>query len=733
MTTAPTQTRPHSAPSRSAPQPAAGPMGLVSIDPVRLLRRHYPLLIGAAIFGAVLGAAAHFVLLRVYPSYDAVAIFRCDPPVNNPLETGSMYENQDANARFMGTQVAMMTADEILAAALKDPEVERTDWAKQFYVNGRLNAPQAMQQLTKDLSARVRSNTNLITLNMTWRKGPDTAAVVNAVARSYLQDLQRMNRSESSGRRASLNDRMKTLAQDKERVISARERLLQESKITDLQTAGVSENMKLSNIAESLVKIDTGMAGLQSVQEKYKDLLAVNQTPVFPEELVSATREDPIIRQAESEISSLKVAELSLLSGGYGEGHNEVRAIRRRIEATERSLESRRDDILRKMFDARLDQFRTELSGMEMQKKELEAQQLETNLRKEDIVRSLVRIRQYDNNLDSLNKEESDLSVAIKNLDQLAATSVYDRVRVLRWAQTPDRVSFPKLQILVPLGVILIGGLVGGLLVLRELLDQRVRGPGDLAVIPRLNVLGMVPEAGEDPSKPKAVETAFRDTPGGVITESFRLIRNPLIKKMDQEGRRSLVVMGGMPGSGATTVVCNLGIACAGSGERVLIIDANLRRPAVHKAFKLNESPGLGDILAGQATLDGAVQNSGVDNLSVLSAGTLANRAVPERLSSDIMGRLISEASTKFDRVIIDVPPAIVSGDGMAIANRADAVALVVRAMNEKRGLVNRLRSQLSETRAEMLGVIVNAVRSSAGGYFKRNIQATHAYQSQPK
>ncbi len=733
MTTAPIQTRTVPTPSRAAPPPAAGPMGLVSIDPVRLLRRHYPLIIGSAIVGAVLGLASHIVLLRVYPSYDAAAVFRCDPPVVNPLETAQGVESQDANARFMGTQVAMMTADEILNAALKDPELERSDWARQFYVNGRVNTPRAMQQLTKDLSARVRSSTNLITLSMTWRKAPDTAAVVNAVARAYMQDLERMNRSESSGRRESLSNRMKAIGQEKDRVINARDRLLQESKIADLETAGASENMELANIAESLVKIDSGMAAIQSLQQKYKDLLAVTTTPVYPDELVSATREDPIIRQSESEISSMKVDERSLLARGFGPGHNSVQSLRRRIEAAERELESRRDEVLRKMFDARLDQFRTELAGMEMQKQELEAKRTTANTRKEDIVRTLVKIKQYNHELDALSKEEGELSVAIKNLEQITNTRVYDRVRVLRWAQTPDRVSFPKWQILVPLGVVLITGLVGGLLVLRELLDQRVRGPADLAVIPRLSILGMVPDVSEDPSRPKAVETAFRDTPGGVVTESFRLIRNPLIKRMDQEGRRSLVVMGGMPGSGATTVVCNLGIACAGSGERVLIMDANLRRPGVHKALKLAETPGLGDILAGQATLDAAVQASGVENLSVLAAGSLANRAVPERLSSEAMARLISEATTKFDRVIIDVPPAIVSGDGMAIANRADAVALVVRAMNEKRGLVNRLRSQLSETRADMLGVIVNAVRSSAGGYFKRNIQATHAYQSQAK
>ncbi len=708
-------------------------MGLVSIDPVRLLRRHYPLLIGAAILGGVVGVGAHEVLKRVYPSYDATAVFRCDPPVTNPVDGVPAAESQDAVARFMGTQVAMMTADEILAAAVKDPDVETSEWAKQFYVNGRLNPPLAMAQLSKDLSARVRASTNLITLNMTWRKAPDTAAVVNAVARAYMQDSAKMNRAETAGRRDVLNNRLKQINADKERITNARERLLQDNKITDLDGVGVAENMQLANIEESLVKIQASTAAVQSMQQKYQDILKTQQTHLYPEELLTEAREDPIVRESESTIHSMKVEERALFDRGYGAGHESMRALRRRIESTERELEARRDDVLRRLFDARLDQFRTELAGLDMQRKELEGKRDAANLRKEDVVRVQMKVRQYDNELKALSAEEAEVSVAIKNAEQLAASTVYDRVRVLRWAQTPDRMSFPQLKILAPLGVVLFTGLAAVLLVLRELLDQRVRGPADLAVIPRVNVLGIVPDAGEDPSRPKAVETAFRDTPGGVVTESFRLIRNPLIKKMDQEGRRSLVVMGGMPGSGATTVACNLGIACAGAGERVLIIDANLRRPGIHKIFKIAEAPGLGDILAGQGTLDSTVQESGIENLTLLSAGSLANRAVPERLSSESMARLISEAATKFDRVLIDVPPAIVSGDGMAIANRADAVALVVRALNEKRGLVNRLRSQLSETHAEMLGVIVNAVRSSAGGYFKRNIQATHAYQSQPK
>jgi capsular exopolysaccharide synthesis family protein len=207
-------------------------------------------------------------------------------------------------------------------------------------------------------------------------------------------------------------------------------------------------------------------------------------------------------------------------------------------------------------------------------------------------------------------------------------------------------------------------------------------------------------------------------------------VRAPLVKKMDTEGLKSVLVLAGMPGSGATTVACNLALACAGSDDRVLIIDANVRRPAMHRVFGISDPLGLADCLAGQTTLAEAVRPSGVPNLSVLTAGSAGNRLMPERLSTESMSRLLAEASTKYDRIFIDCPPAIVSGDGLALANRCDAVVMVVRALNEKRGLVNRIRMQLSESRAELLGVVVNAVKSSAGGYFKRNIQATHEYHN---
>jgi capsular exopolysaccharide synthesis family protein len=195
-------------------------------------------------------------------------------------------------------------------------------------------------------------------------------------------------------------------------------------------------------------------------------------------------------------------------------------------------------------------------------------------------------------------------------------------------------------------------------------------------------------------------------------------------------GHRTLLVVSGLPGSGTTTAVTNLAHAAAAADRRVLVIDANLRRPAAHRIFGLPDAPGLSDVLAGTRSFEAAVQRSADQRVDVLTAGSREAR-VFERLSTDAMEAVLREAAEKYDLVLIDAAPLVVSGDGLGLAQRCDASMLVVRALAEKRGMVARLRSELADSRAEHLGVLVNGVRSAAGGYLKGNIRATHDYQKE--
>jgi len=189
-----------------------------------------------------------------------------------------------------------------------------------------------------------------------------------------------------------------------------------------------------------------------------------------------------------------------------------------------------------------------------------------------------------------------------------------------------------------------------------------------------------------------------------------------------------VLVIAGMPGSGASSTVSNLAFAFAAADKRVLIIDANFRRPSMHRVMGLQEGPGLADILTRAAELSDVVQATSTANLDLLAAGSKEHR-VYERLATEAMGEVLTKVRMMYDLVLIDCAPAIVAGDGVALAHRCDASLLVVRALAEKRGMIARLKNELSDGRSEFMGVVVNAVRSASGGYMKGNIRAAHEYQ----
>lgn len=731
MSTATTVSRPPVPPQRPV-APAGGHTSTgVAIDPMRLLKKYYPLLIGAAVLGAVLGAAAHFTLAKLSPQYTASATFAVYAQATDSKALGGGISSQDELLRFMGTQMSMVVSPAILEKVVSDADVEQTSWAKQFTSRGAFQPRDAQIQLERDLVVRPISSTNLMRISMTWRNPLDARRIVDAVVRAYQDDLRARGSTASVEQRAALGQQISQLDQQIGDATRNRERMMSENRVSSNGAGGTPEDLKIIEITTNLVAATTGLASTRSRLERYREMLETGGTIEYPESVRDAAKRDLVVSQLDQQMSALRADHDTLKAQGYGDEHPTVIAVRKRIDATQKERDEVFNTSMRKLFEVLIDDLRTSADSLAAQQKSLSQELEEATKRKEDLARIAVRLEEYDREIQRKTLERTELEIARKNIEVVAGSPIYDRVRLMYPAQTPQSMSFPKLSILVPMGVVLLVGLVAGVVLLREIMDQRVRGPADLAAIARLRVLGMVPDAAEDPSKPANLATAFRDTPSGVLSESFRQLRSPVMKAMDSGGHKSLLVLAGQPGSGATTIVCNMALACANAEERVLIIDANMRRPAIHKIFGFSEGPGLGDVLAGQAALADCVKASNNPNLFILPAGTLANRNVPERLSSASMARLLADASGEsgYDRIFIDSAPAIVSGDGLALANRVHCVALVVRAMGEKRGLVNRLRGAITETRADFIGVIVNAVRASAGGYLRGNIKATHEYQ----
>jgi capsular exopolysaccharide synthesis family protein len=298
------------------------------------------------------------------------------------------------------------------------------------------------------------------------------------------------------------------------------------------------------------------------------------------------------------------------------------------------------------------------------------------------------------------------------------------RIRMYQRAQTPREKSFPKIQLIVPAVTVMLLGLVTGLIFLREITDQRVKTASDLMVVPDARVLGVIPELSEDPSRCETAELVIRRSPRSVSAESCRQAWTMTEKAMTRFGHQTLLIVSGLPEAGTTTIITNFAAAAAAAGRRVVVVDANFRRPRLGGVLGIDaEGIGLGDVLAGQATAESCIQQSdyGVD---VVCAGTPANR-VFERLNDGNFDSFMADLRHRYDVVLVDAPPAVVAGDALVLANKVDAAVLVVRAYQEHRGLVARLVHQLSDAHCEMLGIVLNRPRGTAGGYFKKNFEAS--------
>ena len=302
-----------------------------------------------------------------------------------------------------------------------------------------------------------------------------------------------------------------------------------------------------------------------------------------------------------------------------------------------------------------------------------------------------------------------------------------DRIRMIQ-SPTVAELTFPNYPVTIVGMGFLFTAVSGGMVFLKEMLDQRVKSPADLRLVPDATLLGVLPAATEDPTGPESIEGIVQKDPAGLLAESFRQVRTEILARMDRRGYKSLLVVGTQAECGTSAVVSNLASSITFQDRMVVIIDANFRRPGQCKLFGTGTTPGLAEVLRGDATLEEALVHNGDPKLDLLPAGD-GSHTPPEVLESQAFRDLLNKLEEEYDVVLIDAPPALVAADARLLTKQTDAVTMVVRAKHEKRGTIGRMLTQLQGQRADLLGVILNGVQSSAGGYFRKNYQAFYRYR----
>jgi capsular exopolysaccharide synthesis family protein len=265
-----------------------------------------------------------------------------------------------------------------------------------------------------------------------------------------------------------------------------------------------------------------------------------------------------------------------------------------------------------------------------------------------------------------------------------------------------------------------------GLAFFFEHMDDTVKTPDDMEDRVGVPVLGFVPDMAGHNGAVDAFSYRGRVSlvePKSSVTEAYRNIRTSLyFFAAPPEDMKVLVITSAGPGEGKTTTASNLALVIAQSGKRVLLVDADFRRPMIHKVFGFDAKLGLSTVLAGASGLDESVQKLAhdgkvVEHLDILVGGPRPQNPA-ELLGSEGMKRFLDEARRKYDRIIIDTPPVLFVADATIASAASDGVILIVKAAKKSRSVAIKARERLEGVKARVLGGILNDVFVSRLGYY---------------
>lgn len=299
-------------------------------------------------------------------------------------------------------------------------------------------------------------------------------------------------------------------------------------------------------------------------------------------------------------------------------------------------------------------------------------------------------------------------------------------VRIIDSAKPPKNPIRPKKKLNVILGVLVGLGLGIGIAFVLEYMDSSVRTMEDVERL-SLTIMATIPfikpeqtngmftklrNGGTDPEVKSINERlVVHLKPKSPISEAYRTLRTNLLFTTPDRPLKVLMVTSSGPKEGKSTTVANLAITFAQMGNKTLLIDADLRRPILHKLFGLDRKTGLTNILVGRSTLEESVKVlDDLPDLELLSCGVLPPNPA-ELLATEKMRQLLAYAKTKYAIVLIDTPPTIAVADASILSSLVDGVMLVVRSGVTEKEAVMRTHDQLTKVNAPIMGVVLNSIK----------------------
>jgi len=339
----------------------------------------------------------------------------------------------------------------------------------------------------------------------------------------------------------------------------------------------------------------------------------------------------------------------------------------------------------------------------------------------------MIRLNQEIADLFKKMEQEKDASLygSTENISQAAggqgtlAGLKANNISIIAPAEVPTSPIKPKKRLNVLLAIVfgLFGGV--GLAFFFEYLDDTVKGIEDVERLLRWPFLGNVPEIDASGKLSECEKDLFvKSNPKDPIAESYRAIRTAIaLSNSEEHPVKSIAITSPGPQEGKTTTLCNLGVAIAQNQKKVLLVDADLRKPRLNTVFNKENNSGLSSFLSQESMFEEIIQKTEIDNLYLVNGGPHPPNP-SELLSSHKYKEFITLAKEKFDYILFDTPPIAVVTDALIISQVVDGLIVVVESGKTPKRALPRIYKLIEDAKVRTIGTIINKISITKGNYY---------------
>jgi capsular exopolysaccharide synthesis family protein len=711
---------------------------------------------------AVLVALTVFFSLTSTPLYRATATLLLEEPISNRLTIQDLLSGQGVgfaeSSSYRNTQLRILQSRTIAERVAK-----KIDLARRPELRSPQDSKQSLLQMIRGLlrmdwlfPSRAASQRNLaaeaeassdaalrnaefILDGLTVRPIPDTRLVevsfvsrfpglasdiVNTLSSEFVYFSAESRYEATQQTSEFLNDQISRLRED----LATKERELQkyseEKKILQL-------NEKESNVVSKYAELQKAAMSAQveriNAESRYRELSKL-QIDALPQVI-----NNPNIQALNTSYLTTRSEYEEKIRTTFTPSHPDMIQLKARVDGLKGQLEEE----IKNAVAAANAVYRTALDKEQRLQRELDAQRVDVSRTNSDAIlsRSLdIDISNIREMLDKLVGQQNEALVSARLSGQMTST-----IKVVDSALVPKKPFSPNTKRNIIVGLLL-GVFFGiGLAFVIDVLDNTVKSPEDLEKLTGLPSLGLIPHftpkgsrekgggyaysyryrsaygpkgdaAAAELAKLTEVELINHLFPKISIAEDYRTVRTAIQFSRSELGSRAIAFTSASPQEGKSATVANMAISFAQLGDRVLIVDADLRKPRLHKIFKVRNRAGLSDVLAGRATADDAIQKTAIDNLLILPSGPHPPNPA-ELLNAKRMKDLLDEMRKRFATILIDLPPVLAVIDPVIVSTQADMTVIVVRMGVTTRKLLRRAIEELGRGKADIIGAILNDAR----------------------